>query len=196
MTRAHLFRILYIVWALPCIAACVVLLQATEGHPPGIVFLPFAIGIWVIGHLLLWGTRRLVERGVASKNPAWQDWPPSIVVAIIGSGIASFLGVLLLGRIGIDQDQWQPWNLIVLGVLLAHVPAFVGLLLRKTWARVYAAILAASWALLMTVQLVDHLMRGSAVRLWEWPVAITIILACATLAALLSRRQPAGTDDR
>ena len=182
MTRQTIFRLLHGLWALPCLAASIWLTMATEGHPPGIIYVPFVLAIWAVGHLLLWGTHKLARRGLAKRVGLRITWPIPVVIALVGSGTVTFLGILFVGAALLQRKPWNPWDLMILATVSAHPPAFVGLLLRAGWARFYSAALAAGWSLLMLYQMIETLWRGGKVKLWEWPVAAAIVIGFGALA--------------
>ena len=187
MSRGSLFRLLHVVWALPCVVATAVLVSATEGHPPGIVFAPVAVAVWLLGHLFLWLAHRLLRRGltrVVAKGPSGgrTSWPFPVVLAIAGTGVLGFLAFVLTGALALNVDRLTVWSALTAGALWLHAPVFVGLLLRRGWARFLAAALSGFWALLMLYQIVDHLRRSGSVRIWEWPLSVTIVVCLSWLA--------------
>lgn len=186
MTHRTLFRALHVLWALPCVAVSVLLVLSKGGHPPGIVFVPLVLLAWGLGHLLLWGTHWLARKGLAKRGPS-ATWPVAVVLALVGSGVVAFLGILLGGAAAFERSHWSAWDVTLLGVVVAHLPAFAGLLLRERWSRLWAAALTAFWSLTMLYQMVDALRRGSSIDSWEWPVATLIVVGFGALAWALVR---------
>lgn len=186
MTSQNLFRWLHGLWALPCIIASVWLAMATEGHPPGIIFVPFVLVVWGIGHLALWGAHKLARRGLSKGPRPSGRLPLPVVTVLVGSSIVTLLGIIFVVTVLPRRETWTVPTLMTLAAILAHVPALIGLLLRSDWSRLYSAALAAGWSLLMLAQMVETLWRGGSARPWEWPVATAIVLACGWLALQLS----------
>jgi hypothetical protein len=177
-------RLLHAIWAAVGLAVSAWLASSTKGHPPGIIFLPIALAGWGLGHLFLWGSgrlatagrRRLEARGVAT------GWPPSLVLAIAGTGIIAAAGVALVVRLAVDRDQGlDAWTAILLAAWLPHAVCFPALLLRRAWSRWLAAALAVGWTILMVFQL----FTTNDWRPWDLPVALVLIGALAVLAARL-----------
>jgi hypothetical protein len=172
------------VWAAVGLAVSAWLASSTKGHPPGIIFLPIALAGWGMGHLFLWGSgrlatagrRRLEGQGLATA------WPPSLVLAIAGTGIVAAAGVALMVRLAVDRDQGlDAWTLILLGVWLPHAVCFPALLLRRAWSRWLAAALAVGWTILLVVQL----FTTNDWRPWDLPLAVVLIGGLVVLAARL-----------
>jgi hypothetical protein len=167
------------------------LLSLTGGHPPGIIFLPFALAAWALGHFFLWasgrlatvGVQRLEARGVATR------WPPSLMIAILGTGVVAAGGLAFIGRLAVDRDQGlDAWNAILLGVWLPHAVCFPALLLRQAWSRWLATALAVGWALLM----VSQILTTNDLRPWDWPLAVVLIAALIVLAVRLATAEAVG----
>ncbi len=178
-------KVLHLLWALPCLAVTILLALATDGHPPGIIFVPVAVAVWLLGHGVLWITRILGERGQSSRGVGTR-WPVSVIVAVVGTGVATFIGILamawpLLGGAGLTSSQ-IPY-LAVAWVI--HTSAFAGLLTRKNWARWISGILSAGWGSIMTVQILDHLLNARPVTLLELIAAVGITALLFGLASHL-----------
>lgn len=187
MRRRVVFRWLHVVWALPCLVASIVLAGSTEGHPPGLVFLPLALVVWLAGHGVLALAQHLIDRGLERARERGDAAPAPwyVVLTLVASGVASFLALLIFGRLLFDRDAVGLFQLVVLAWMALHLPCFAGVALRRPWGRSYAAGTALAWGLLMLYQIVDHLWRGSPVDAWEWPAAISIVLAFTALAWIL-----------
>ena len=119
-------------------------------------------------------------------------WPWSVVVAIVGTGTATFLGLLLVARVSFDVDALSRWTAILIVALLLHVPCFVGLLLRRSWARYYAAAVAFGWVGLMVLQVVEQFQRGGSVAPREWFIVLAVVLGFSGLTWTLMRSPAAA----
>lgn len=180
-------RVCYLLWGVAALVVSVFLITARGGHPPAIILLPPTVAIWLIGQLTLWGSFYLIERGQARSRAA----PPSWWLAVVGCIVVFTLGLIFVIRIWLDRDQgWTAWNLILLAIWVPHAVCLPGLLLRRRWGATMAAVLAAGWATLMAVQIVDHLIRGSRVDAGELLFALAIVAAFGLLAWRLMRFRP------
>ncbi|MBT8402084.1 MAG: hypothetical protein KJO98_16530 [Rhodothermia bacterium] len=182
---------LHVLWALPCLAGTVFLAFA-DGHPPGLIFVPVALAVWLLGHGVLWITRSLGERAQFGRETSLR-WPVSIVAAVAGTGVASFLGILamawpLLGGAGLTSSQ-IPY---IAGGWVVHATAFAGLLTGKPWGRWLAGILAAGWGGVVAAQIVDHLAHARTVEPMEMVAAVSM----TTLLFLIGGRLIFGARPR
>ncbi len=189
MTRLALFRSLHLGWAVPGVTVPIFLAAADGGHPPPIAYLPLALLVWLAGHAVLALAQHFVERGVDEARAAGRDasvWPWYVVLTLVASGLASALALLIVGRYVFERDAVGTFQLLVLGWMALHVPCFLGVALRRAWARWYAATVALAWAALALWQIADHLRRGSLVEAWKWPAAVAVFAGFATLTWLLA----------
>lgn len=86
-----------VAWAIIGAGACILLATLKGGHPPGLVFVPVAAAIWVVGHVLLWLIYKLAIRGKRSsdnKNIAEGKWPVMLPILVILSAIILIIGIL------------------------------------------------------------------------------------------------------
>lgn len=181
------FRWAHIMWAGLAGVACTLLIVGGGGHPPPIILVPVVGVVWVVGHIALWGVRRLAVKGrVLGSNSEGEarSWPPGLIIAVIGTGAASSLGllqlvitVLLRGRYPFRDAFWT----IMMIAWLAHGTCFSGLLLRRAWSQWTAAMLCAGWALLLGWQLLEAMLRGSRINPAEFLLAVALV---ALLTAL------------
>ena len=165
------FRLAHTIWALLAASLCVLLVVGGGGHPPPIIFLPVVLVIWCLGHVALWGIRRLEARGRELTPEAKGErgsWPLGLIIALIGTGIVVCVGLvqlggtLFLGKWYIFADTlWA----IAMAVSLAHAACFVGLLLRRPWSRPATAVLSIGWALLLVWQISEQLVHGHRINL-------------------------------
>ncbi len=174
------FRVGHLVWAVLCVAACAVLIFAGgEGHPPAIILLPVVLAVWAVGHGGMWIVRRLAVRGRSRvEGGVALSWPPGLILAAIGTGFTSTVGVLLLFA---SLFQWKgerlldPLWLTMVAIWVAHNVCFAGLLLRRTWSRLFAALLSFGWAALLGFQIVEHWVRASPIKAPELALMIVLI---------------------
>jgi hypothetical protein len=176
------FRIAHLIWAVVGLAASGFLIAfGGQGHPPGIILLPVVWVAWLLGHGGLWMVRRLATRGRSRALRLSGDasrWPPGLILAALGTGIATATGVfpLLLSAAQWREGRFlEPLWIVMAVTWLAHGICFLGLLLRRGWSRVFAALLCFGWAVLLVAQFVDHLARGSRIQTGELVIAAVLI---------------------
>lgn len=88
MSIKIIFRILHALVALSAIAISTVLVFATGGHPPGIVFIPLVIAYWVVTHLILLVLKWILTFMAKPKEgSASQGWPPLLTLSVIFAGL-------------------------------------------------------------------------------------------------------------
>lgn len=183
--RKRFFLALHAIWAVPCVGVIGFLATATTGHPPGIILIPPVLVVWVSGHLLIWGSGRIIARSISQASGAISPtpaWPLGIVVTIVGAGIMAFAAFWLLVWLLVDAGgQGNGLSVAVLTVVVpAHGAVFIGLLARRQWARALGALTWLGWFLVVALQLASYLFRAGGSR-----VAPTdLILALGLLAVL------------
>lgn len=183
------WRWAHIIWALFAGSVCVLLIAAGGGHPPPIVFVPIVVVVWVMVHLALWGARGLAVRGRVRTSAAGgekQSWPPELIVILVATVIASFLGLLQLTVTLLLGQSWPfrgaLWTIMMI-VWLAHAVCFVGLLLRRLWARWVAAMLCVGWALWITWEVLEPVIHG-----YVQPMQLMIAFGVVAVLVLASYR--------
>jgi hypothetical protein len=175
-----IFRSLHIVWAIIGISVTLVLANSTKGHPPGIVFVPVALGIWVVGHAFLWLGHVLAKRGkklAETRESASGEWPLTLVIlAFVFGGIFIF-GIFAIGLQSLFGNNNSQNHLP--DMLLLWLPpsiCFVGIMLRQTWSRHLASgifFAAAIFLLYRVIQSLGH--PPQYVSALEW-VVVTLVL--------------------
>lgn len=181
------FRWAHILWALLAGVACALLIVGGGGHPPPIIFVPVVGVVWVTGHIALWGVRWLVIKGRvlgADAEGQARSWPPGLIIALIGTGAASSLGVLQLVITVFLRERFPFrdafWTIMMIA-WLAHGTCFSGLLLRRAWSQWTSAMLCLGWALLLVWQILEAMLRRSRVNPVEFLLAVALL---ALLTAL------------
>jgi len=67
------------------------------GHPPGLVFIPIAAAIWLVGHILLWLSRKLVIQGkypAENRNNSEKKRLLRLIVFEILFGVVFIVGIV------------------------------------------------------------------------------------------------------
>ena len=184
------FRILHAAWALAGTAASIVIVFAGGGHPPPIVFLPVVLALWGTGHVVFLGAYGLARRGEQAAAPAARSWPAPVLIAVVGAGLATMLGIVQL-VVTLLRTEPYPFRGALwpatMAVWVLHAVAFTGLLSRRPWARPFAAMLAFAWAALAAWQIFDHLLRARPVDLPRLLLAVAIVACLGSLGRLLLR---------
>ena len=174
---------LHIIWALLSASLCVFLVFADgSGHPPIVIFLPLVLAIWCFGHGALWrqvaGGKELAAQGKGQID----TWPPGLIVALIGTGIVSCVGIVqLAGTLLIGMTYPFAGSLwgVAIAVALAHGACFVGILLRRPWSRPTTAVLSIGWTLLLVWQIIEQLVHGHPINLAEY---VTLFVGVALVS--------------
>lgn len=181
--RERPFRYAHIAWAALVLLVCVLLVAGSfqGGHPPPMVFVPHALAAGVAGHLLLLAVGWLAGRGRARLEAGAGPWPFELTLVAIAVGIAGFVStVYAVDSLGALRSRPGEW-LIVAAIAVAHVAAFVLLLLRRAAARWLLAAIGLGWAIGLGRELSTA--RGAG----ELALGILMIVALVTLAAYLLR---------
>jgi hypothetical protein len=181
--RERPFRYAHIAWGTLVLLVCVLLVAGSfqGGHPPPIAFVPHALAAGVAGHLLLLAVGWLAGRGRARLEAGAGTWPVELTLVAIAAGIAGLVSTTYA------VDSWPSLRtrpgewLIVVAIAVAHVAAFVLLLLRRAAARWLLAAIAVGWAVGLGLEL--NTARGAG----ELILGIALIAGLIALAAYLLR---------
>ncbi len=160
-----LFRILHALTALTAVIACVVLIFAKGGHPPGIVFVPFVLVYWVITHVILLVLKWFLAYMAKSEEDSnSQGWPPLLTLIAIISGL--FLAFAMYGvfhdyvlrsyKIEIQDIVWAAMFFIAPALLLG------GLVFGAATGSKYARWIAAGGPVAYLVYSIMHIINGTA----------------------------------
>jgi hypothetical protein len=195
------FRWLHTIWAIIGAGVCVLLATAQGGHPPGLVFVPVAAAIWLAGHVLFWGTRKLAIRGkrlAGDSKAASGKWPLILIVLVLLSGILSIFGLLGIFWQVVSENNWLRKLPVPLAIWIPSTLCFFGLLLRQDWSRVLAGsgIIITAAALLYEIIVIQ--MRSQQYSAVELLIAIVVVvvlvfigqyvLRAASIKAFFSKR--------
>lgn len=176
-----LFRSLHIVWAILGLSVTLVLASSTKGHPPGLVFAPVALGIWIVGHAFLWLCHMLAMRGkklAESRESASGKWPLTLVIlAFVFGGIFVF-GLFAIGLKSFFGNSNSQNHLPTM--LLLWLPpsvCFVGIILRRPWSRRLASSIFIVAAVFLLYQMIQGLGRPPQYHsVYEWVVSTAILV--------------------
>lgn len=181
--------IAHTVWGIVGFSICVLLALVPGGHPPLMIFIPLVAAVWFVGHVATWGAGRIAARGrqaALEGDTGARSWPLALVAVLVLAGIAGAIGLLqlvvsVLMRELYPFDPPQLWA-ITMAIWIAHGTCFVGLLLRRRWSRYVCAALPLGWAVLLVVQIVDHLAHGRPVEPVEMSIAVAMVLLLSAFA--------------
>ncbi|MGI9228040.1 MAG: hypothetical protein ACR2PU_04530 [Gammaproteobacteria bacterium] len=160
------------------------------GHPPGIIFLPFAIGFWVIGHVLLWFSHKLAKRGrysTENNKDTGGNWPLTIILlALLFGGIFIFGFLTIISHFVLEHNSTSKLPLM-LALWLPTSICFIGILLRQAWSRVLASAVFVIVAMFLLYQMIESIVRSNHHSIMDWLIAITIVLICLFLGQHICR---------
>lgn len=182
------------VWGGINFAICLLLVLIPGGHPPLMIFVPLVAAVWVVGHGVVWIAGRIAARGRRSMPEGGGgvgSWPPLLIVALALTGLAGAIGIIQV-VVTLLISELYPFRLaglwaMTLAIWIVHGACFVGLLLRKPWSRWLCAALPPAWAALLAAQIVDHLVRGSAIDPTELVIVVALILMLVLFGYYLGR---------
>jgi len=182
-------HIAHAVWGVIGFSICVLFALVPGGHPPLLIFIPLVAAAWFVGHIAIWGAGRIAARGRRAAFEADAEaraWPFGLVVVLVLAGIACAIGLLQL-VMSVLMHELYPFDppglwAFTMTIWIAHGAVFVGLLLRRRWSRYVCAALPLGWAVLLAVQIVDHLSHGRPVEPVELVIAIGVVLLLSAFA--------------
>lgn len=186
-------RILHILVASSAVIACVVLAFATEGHPPGIVFIPFVVAYWVIAHLLLIGIKWLLAYMAKPKQHATMSgWPPLLTLLMLGSGLILLPMIYGLFHDMVIRGKWPELSSWLWALVIFMPPASLlgGIVFGAMTGSKYARWIAATGPLAYVGYIVYRLAKEIAAKGFtneSWFNVIVVVGVCvATVWYLLS----------
>jgi hypothetical protein len=173
----------HLVWALSAGSLCILLIATGRGHPPPMVLVPVVVAVWAAVHLALWAGRRLALRGLlhaAAAGGEEHSWPPGLILLLLATAVAAFLGLLQLVVTLMVGRAWPfrgaLWPILMMA-WLAHAVCLAGLLLRRPWVRWRTAVLCLGWALWITWEALEPAVHG-------YPQPMQIAIALGVVAVL------------
>jgi hypothetical protein len=173
------FRWLHAIWAIIGAGVCVLLATAQGGHPPGLVFVPVAAAIWLAGHVLFWGTRKLAIRGkrlAGDSAAASGKWPLTLVVLVLLSGALFIFGLLGISWQVVSETNWLRKLPVPLMIWIPSSLCFFGLLLRQDWSRILAGSGIIITAAALLYEMIASQMRSQQYSVVEWLIAIVVLV--------------------
>jgi hypothetical protein len=125
------------------LVVCAVLLMARSGHPPGIVFLPYALVAWLMIHIFLGFIQVLASQGnkyTFKQGKELSSWPVALVIVVAGCGI--FFLYSLGGMVSwwLSNEAWRSHRTVYLIVQIVAFICLSGILLRRCWGLLIAGI--------------------------------------------------------
>ena len=183
------FRWLHIVWAV--IGGAVTgLLAGAKGHPPGLVFVPVALVIWLIGHALLWLSRKLAIRGkieAGDSSVASGKWPLFLIPLVCVCGIVFIGGAFgVIWQVLFERDSLRGLE-IPLAIWLLSSTCFFGILLRRSWARIITGGGIIAIAAILLYEMVASSMRGYRNSGVEWTIVVVIFVVLVVIGLYVLR---------
>jgi hypothetical protein len=183
------YRWLHILWAITGSAASV-LLASAKGHPPGLVFVPVVIAIWLGGHALLWLSRKLAVKGkftANNRNVGESKWPVLLILLGFLFGAAFIFGAFGLAWQAFSGARWGIELLSVAAIWLTASLCFFGILLRQDWSRILAGSGFIVLAAIMLYEMIASFMRGYKNSPAEWVAVIILFILLVSLGQYILR---------
>ena len=183
------FRWLHIIWAIIGFAASIMLASA-KGHPPGLVFVPVVLAIWIIGHGLFWISRKLVIKGklaADNRNTTSGRWPLLLVLLVFLVGAVFMFGVFGLTSQVLAGKRWGIELISMALIWLGTTLSFFGILLRQNWARFLIGGGFVALALILLYEMIASFARGYKNSLTEWVTAIVLFILLVLIAQYVLR---------
>lgn len=148
--------------------ACVILFNARGGHPPGIIFLPFAGAAWVFLHIFFgvmqklgtMGRRRAIEYG---QQP--EPWPPALILVVLGCCFIFFNGLSALAPLIMYRRETPILLAVFVAVQGLNLACLCGIMLRRDWARMIAGGALLLIAVIILIRVAPVLLWGSGIGL-------------------------------
>jgi hypothetical protein len=160
----HLFYWLHAILALIGLGICGVLLTATSGHPPGVVFLPLAVAAWLVAHAFLGLLQLLAVMGrsrlerIAGEPVSW----PLLLILIVAVFSLTFLYMLAgLVEWALSGEAMSTRRLVHIAVQLTVLISLCGILLRMNWGRLMVAAISLLLALYVLVRAVPEVFSSN-----------------------------------
>lgn len=174
-----IFRLLHIVWLIIGVSITVMLVTSTKGHPPGVIFAPVALALWIAGHALLWFSHKLAIQGnnlAEKKDSAGGKWPLTLILLAFIFGCVFIFGLFVIPIKVLFEQNWQSKLPIFLVIWLPPSICFVGILLRQAWSRILASGGFIAVALFLLYQMIESLAHNNRHSALDWITGIVILL--------------------
>ena len=168
----------------------VLFVTAKGGHPPGLVFVPVVVAIWLAGHVFLSGSHKLAIRGkylAEVKNTSSGKWPPAIIFLIFIFGLIFFFGLFGILWLLLSQRDWLRGLAIPLAVWIPSSLCFFGIVLRRDWSRLLAGGGFIVLAMILLYEMIASFMRGYRNSSVEWATAIVIFIVLSLFGQYVLR---------
>jgi hypothetical protein len=160
----HLFYWLHAILALIGLGVCGVLLTATSGHPPGVVFLPLAVAAWLVAHAFLGLLQLLVVMGRSrlermDGEPA--SWPLLLILIVTVFSLTFLYMLAGLVEWALSGEAMGTRRLVYIALQLAVFISLCGILLRMNWGRLMVAAMSLLLALYVLVRAVPEVFSSN-----------------------------------
>ena len=174
-----IFRLLHIVWLIIGVSITVMLVTSTKGHPPGIIFAPIAVALWMAGHVLLWFSHKLAIQGnnlAEKRDDAGGKWPLTLIFLAFIFGCVFIFGLFGITAKVLFEQNWQSKLPIFLVIWLPPSICFIGILLRQAWSRILASGGFIVVALFLLYQMIESLAHSNRYSALDWITGIVVFL--------------------
>ncbi len=186
----NVFRWLHIVWAIVGASICILLATAKGGHPPGLVFIPIAAGIWLAGHVVLWVSRKLAIRGKSiadARNGVGEKWPLILIPLVIIFGVVFVFGLFwIIWQVSFERD-WLRELTVPLAYWIPSSICFFGILLRQYWSRILIGSGFIVIGVILLYEMIASFMRGYRNSNDEWVMVIALFIILVLFGSYILR---------
>jgi hypothetical protein len=189
----RLFYWLHAILALIGLGICGVLLTATSGHPPGVVFLPLAVAAWLVAHAFLGLLQLLVVMGrsrlerIGGEPASW----PLLLILVVAVFSLTFLYMLAgLVEWALSGEAMRTRRLVYVAVQLAVLISLCGILLRMNWGRLMVAAMSLLLALYVLVRAVPEIFSSNQIGIGMLFYLVSLVggLVALSYHLLMSQR--------
>lgn len=188
----HPFRWLHTVVALIGLAVCGLLLSADSGHPPGIVFVPLAVAVWLVIHLFIGLTQFFARKGrqrAHTLGSESQKWPVALVLIVFACSALFLYGTGGLVEWWRSNEVWRPFRNRHLFVVIVAFVCLTGILLRRDWGRLVAASASIFAAVYFGYRFVRNILSSMQLNVGLVLYALVFVIGFALLGIYLLRSE-------
>ena len=164
------------------------LFTARRGHPPGIVFLPVAVIIWIVLHAFLGFVHALSNRGrkrIEASGETAASWPWVLVVLAGAYSVFILYAMLGLGEWLRRNEAWNFYDTRNAVFLVANLACLLGILLRRRWGQYLAGVYSLLLSGRLAYRVAKRIIVSNSVSLDDLLVALVVVAGLGYLGYYL-----------